>query len=259
MKIERLTVSWQKKVVLTDFSLGTEPGKILAVLGPNGSGKTTLLKAVAGLLFDLDCRVDGKVFLDEKNIFELEGRERAKKIAYLGSGGVVSFPLSVREWVELGRFPHFKHYFSKSEGQDRISVDEALDVCGLTQLQNRDFRTLSSGEVQLANLARVLAQDAQVLLLDEAFSQLDYQHLGLVVALIRRLSQAGKTFWIVSHDFNFSLSFADYAVVLRQGKMIAHGPAQSVVRQDLLDELYPSAKIFVGKNPKNGSQQIFLG
>jgi len=196
-------------------TLAFEPGWT-AIVGPNGAGKSTLLRALAGLL----PASSGRVTLDGKDLARYEARVRGRHIAWLAQQGQAGGDLSVREVVRLGRLPHVG-LFGDFRAADEAAVDKALAVTECTQWQDRRLPELSGGERQRCLLARALAVQAPVLLLDEPTTHLDPPHQVAVVRLLQGLARSG-TVLSVLHDLPLALQ-ADRIVVLQAGRVVAQG------------------------------------
>ncbi len=187
-----------------------------AVVGPNGAGKSTLLRVLAGLMPP----AQGEVVLDGRRLDEWPDSERARRIAWLAQQGEAEGELTVREVVQLGRLPHLGLFGTPGPEDDR-AVDAALDATECTPWQHRRLHALSGGERQRALLARALATEAPVLLLDEPTTHLDAPHQVALVKLLRRLA-AGRTIVSVMHDLPLALH-ADRVLVLKGGRVHAEG------------------------------------
>jgi iron complex transport system ATP-binding protein len=215
LSADALNVSLGDWRVLHDVTLAFEPGWT-AIVGPNGAGKSTLLRALAGLL----SASSGQVTLDGKELARYDARERGRHIAWLAQQGQAGGDLSVREVVRLGRLPHVG-LFGDFGAADEAAVDHALAVTECTQWQDRRLPQLSGGERQRCLLARALAVQAAVLLLDEPTTHLDPPHQVAVVRLLQGLARQG-TVLSVLHDLPLALQ-ADRIVVLQAGRVVAQG------------------------------------
>jgi iron complex transport system ATP-binding protein len=215
LSADALNVSLGDRPVLHDVTLAFELGWT-AIVGPNGAGKSTLLRALAGLL----PASSGRVTLDGKDLARYEARDRGRHIAWLAQQGQAGGDLSVREVVRLGRLPHVG-LFGDFRAADETAVDKALAVTECTQWQDRRLPELSGGERQRCLLARALAVQAPVLLLDEPTTHLDPPHQVAVVRLLQGLARSG-TVLSVLHDLPLALQ-ADRIVVLQAGRVVALG------------------------------------
>ena len=221
-----VSFSYENKAVLTDIAFSIGAGELVALLGPNGSGKTTLLKILLGLLTPSA----GSVTLDAKPLTSYAPKERAQQIAYVSQQPELSFPLTVFELVTLGRYPHSPH--GGLSNVDRLAVETALDRTDAKDLSQRKFNTLSGGEKQKVLIARALAQNARILLLDEPTLHLDlYYQLQILTALRTLCIEQRITVITVLHDVNLVSLFADKALLLNAGSLRADGPVADVVNE----------------------------
>jgi len=204
-----------------DLSFRLETGHTLALLGRNGRGKTTLLRCLAGLL----APGAGTVL-------------RSGAVGYVPQHFTSPFPYTVHDVVLMGRARHIG-LLSNPTGKDRLRVKEALEAIGLIAFADRRIDTLSGGERQLALIARALASEAEILLLDEPASALDYHNQALILALLRRLArERGLTIVMTTHDPSHALEIAERAVLLHGNGLAEEGPIELVCREDRLTALY---------------------
>jgi iron complex transport system ATP-binding protein len=215
LRAEGLRVVLGESEVLRGVSLALSPGWT-AIVGPNGAGKSTLLRTMAGLLVP----AAGIVRLGDRALAQLSARERGRQVSWLDQKGESSGDLSVRDIVRLGRLPHLG-LFTAPGRQDEAAVDAALAACECSAWQHRRLQELSGGERQRALLARALAVQAPVLLLDEPTTHLDPPHQVALVRLLRRLGR-DHTVASVLHDLPLALQ-ADRIVVMQAGSVIAEG------------------------------------
>ena len=230
--IENLTVSYRRVLALENVSLATSCGNRVALIGPNGAGKSTLLKAIAGLV-----PRDGGTILWRGT----EVKKWSREFAYLPQREEVdwSFPITVRGLVEMGRYPQ-TGWWRKFSPEDTAAVDSALEALALTGLQNRQIRELSGGQQQRAFLARALAQEAHVLLLDEPFTGLDRNAAHLLGELLTKLSHEGRLVIASHHDLNTVPLLFDEALVLAT-RPLAFGPVAEVLTPERIDQTFATA------------------
>ena len=233
LSVEALNVSLGDRPVLHDVTLAFEPGWT-AIVGPNGAGKSTLLRALAGLL----PASSGRVILDGKDLAYYDARERGRHIAWLAQQGQAGGDLCVRDVVRLGRLPHVG-LFGDFSAADEAAVDHALATTECMQWQDRRLPQLSGGERQRCLLARALAVQAPVLLLDEPTTHLDPPHQVAVVRLLQGLAHHG-TVLSVLHDLPLALQ-ADRIVVLHAGAVVAQGAFDDVVLHAALCAVFEQA------------------
>ncbi len=227
--------------VIDGLSLAIGRGEIVALVGPNGCGKSTLLAAVPGLLRPRS----GRVLWQGRDLAALPPRERARQIAYLAQRNDAPSDITVRTLVGYGRWPH-----ERNGARDAAVVERVLEQVGLAPLAERRLDSLSGGERQRAWLGLALAQEPQLLLLDEPTTYLDIGHAMGLLALIRRLrDKAGLTVFVVLHDLNLAARFADRMVVMNAGRIVADGTPREVLTARMLREVFlTEAAVCVGED-----------
>lgn len=219
---------------LHDVTLVAQPAALTAVVGPNGAGKSTALRMMAGLS---EPRA-GSVLLSGRALHSIARSDRAKRIALLPQRVRVDADLSVREVVQLGRYPYRQFGLFGSSGDEDAVVD-ALQKTSTEHLGHRRISTLSGGEAQRVHLAAALAQSPRVLLLDEPTASLDVQHQLSVLEILRTLVTRDRiTVVLVTHDLNHALRYADAACLLASGEVIAQGAPSEVLAPDTLSVAY---------------------
>lgn len=224
LSAENVTVRVGRRALIDGISLTLRPGSMTALLGANGAGKTTLLRTMAGLVVPSL----GNVALGERGLAQMSSRAIAREVAYLPQHYDTRFHLSVEQAVALGRYPRLGA-FATMGADDRRAVDNALVAVNLTALRGRSLPTLSGGERQRAFLARALAQEAPVLLLDEPLSALDVGRQLEFLDLLSRLNQQGRTVLVAVHDLRPALEFFPEAALLDGGRLTDWGPTSDVV------------------------------
>lgn len=218
--------------IVRDVAFDLHAGEILALLGPNGAGKTTLVRAVLQL-----CAARGRVLLHGHDLTRMAPAARARTIAYVPQQSRLLAPLSAREVVELGRYPHRGDALGLSQ-VDRVAVDAALAATDCRHLQNRAFATCSGGEQTRLLVARALATQAPCLVLDEPTASLDIAHTLDFFALVRRLAADGKAVLVVLHHLGDALRWADRALLLDAGQVVAQGPVAEVLSPHRVRQVY---------------------
>jgi len=220
--------------VVNGVSFRVAEGTLSVLLGPNGSGKTTLFKCIAGLWRP----GTGRVLFDGRDIREMTFRERAAMLAVVPQDHTPPFPYSVFEAVLMGRAPHVGLYSSPSAHDEEAAFD-ALQAVGIAHLADRRYTRISGGERQLTLIARALAQDAPLLLLDEPTSHLDFRNQHLVLETVRRVAaEKGLTVLMTLHDPNLTAFFAHQVIMLRSGALIGDGEPSQVLTENNLALLY---------------------
>jgi iron complex transport system ATP-binding protein len=228
-----LSVQRGGRTVLHDVNLTLRAGECLALIGPNGSGKTTLMLALLGLLRPQG----GVVRLDGRSVHTLPARSRARFAAYVPQV-VEHFPaLTIRDVVAGGRYPHASPLRPLSLSDQGI-VQNALERCRLVELAERPINAVSGGERQKALLAAAIAQDAQVMFLDEPDAVLDPAVQAELVALLRTWRTAGRAMVVISHELNLPLALGGCVVALRQGRIADEGATGDVLRPTRLAAIY---------------------
>jgi iron complex transport system ATP-binding protein len=236
IRVEGLSFRHQNApaAVVHNVTFSVPNGRIAALLGPNGSGKTTLFKCIAGIW--KPCA--GKVFLDGRETAHLPFRERARLLAVVPQEHTPPFPYTVLEAVLMGRAPHVGMYAAPS-GDDGRKALAALDTVGVGHLANRPYTRISGGERQLTLIARALAQEAPILLLDEPTSHLDFRNQHAVLTMVRRVAEEkGLTVLMTLHDPNLAEHFTHQIVLLKEGAITAEGIPAEVLTEGRLEQLY---------------------
>lgn len=218
---------------LDGVSCGVAAGELLAVLGPNGSGKTTLTRALLGMV-PLSA---GEVHLDERAITAWDRRGLARAVGVVLQREETPFPIRVAEAVMMGRYPRLRPLEAPGS-EDRAAVRRALERCDVWAFRDRPVDTLSGGEWQRVRLARALAQEPKLLVLDEPSAALDLRHEMELFELIHELVREGLGALVVSHHLNIAARFASDLILLDGGRVEARGPAGEVLRRDILARVF---------------------
>ncbi len=232
IELEHLCAGYGGRDVVHDVTLSFCPGRVLALLGPNGCGKSTLLRAALGL----GSRSGGRVLMDGIPLESLPLRERARKAAYLAQSRTVP-NITARRMVLHGRFPHLsypRHY----RKEDDEAVDRALDWADARDIASCPMGELSGGQRQKVYLAMTLAQEAPTVLMDEPTTFLDVGHQLEVMAVARRLADAGRAVVMVLHDLPLALRGADDIALLSEGRLVICGTAEEVYASGELDRVF---------------------
>jgi iron complex transport system ATP-binding protein len=229
-----LDIAYEEALIVEALDMNIPHGKITSIIGPNGCGKSTVLKAVGRILKPKN----GMVYLSGEDIRKLSTREVAKKLAILPQTPTAPSGLTVSELVAYGRFPH-QRGFGKLTPEDKKIVQWALSVTKLMEFEHREVDTLSGGQRQRVWIAMALAQQTDMILLDEPTTYLDLAHQLEVLTLLYDLNRKqGCTIAMVLHDLNLAARFSDYMIAIRSGKIISHGKPEEVMRPEVLKEAF---------------------
>lgn len=221
-------------VAVRDISLSINPASMTAIIGANGSGKSTLVRMLAGLLRP----ASGRILLDGIALDKWQPRLRAREIAYLPQTTQAAFPFRVLDLVLSGRTPHIPR-FQFDGPEDRERALAALESTGAAHLAGRTVTALSGGERQMVILARAIAQEPRLLLLDEPSASLDLKHRAELMRTLARLrEQRGLAVVMVTHDLQLTGSVFDHIVALQAGEIAAQGPPERVLESSLLAAVY---------------------
>lgn len=233
LRIENLEAGIRKKTILKNINLELHAGELLALIGPNGSGKTTLIKTAASFL----PRIEGKIFLCGKNISSYSKHEKARQLAVIFQGQGAAWPFSVKEFILQGRFPHHG-WFGIPNKHDNDIADSVLHDAGLDSFKDRLVSELSGGEYQRVLIARAMAQQAPLFLLDEPVSYLDVKYQLAIMDLIRHSVDKGIAAMVSLHDLNLAALYADRIALIAEGTIIALGTPAEVLTKDFLKRAF---------------------
>ncbi|MBU5675294.1 ABC transporter ATP-binding protein [Alkaliphilus sp. MSJ-5] len=242
---DRISVAYGDRSIIRDLSIKIPEGKITTIIGPNGCGKSTLLKTMGRI----HKQKRGIVYLNGKDIHSLSTKEVAEKMAILPQTPKAPEGLRVRELVSYGRFP-YQRGLSKETDKDRDIINWALEVTKLKGFSDRVVDNLSGGQRQRVWIAMALAQQTDLILLDEPTTYLDLTYQLEVLELLYKLNrEEGSTIVMVLHDLNLASRFADYMVAIRDGEIIHSGSPEEVMNKDILKETF-SIDAMVMKDPR---------
>ena len=236
LRVQNLSFSYGKRPVLEDVSFEVQAGELLAILGPNGVGKTTLFRCVMGLLKGYS----GNILADGADLAALSPRARAHLVAAIPQAHPLSFRYSAFDMVLMGA-SHTLSPFAVPGEKERAAARAAMGRVKIDRLADRPFDQLSGGEQQLVFIARALCQQAKILLMDEPTASLDYGNRLHVLEVARELAREGYAVLLSTHDPQHALWFADRALALQQGRVLALGRPREVITAPLLETLYGRA------------------
>ena len=226
LRAEGLAAGYGGAAVVRDISFSVRPGEILTLIGPNGAGKSTLLKALSSL----NTRYDGQVLLDGEDVRAMGRQELSKKLAILPQGATAPADVTVAQLVDFGRFPYRSWLRPSDPKADREAVEWAIDRTHLNDFKDRRVAVLSGGERQRAWIAMALAQQPQILLLDEPTTYLDIGHQLEVMNIVDEINRDYKmTVIMVLHDINHALQYSDEIVVVKNHGIFAHGTPKEIL------------------------------
>lgn len=231
---DNLNISYGSLDIVKNLNLKIPKGKITTIIGANGCGKSTVLKTIARILTPKS----GEIYINEKNIKEQGAKELAKVMAVLPQSPQAPNGLTVEELISYGRFPHQKG-FGKLKKEDKNIIQWALEVTGLIEFRERDIEDLSGGQRQRAWIAMALAQQTDILILDEPTTYLDLAHQLEILNLLKELNEKhGTTIVMVIHELNNAARFADYMIGMKAGKIACQGTAYEVMTKENLKGLF---------------------
>jgi len=248
-----LSVSYDYRIAVADVTLSLKEGEITAIIGPNGAGKSTLLRTLNGQL----PRSSGVVLLDGEPVERLNRRSISRRIAVVAQEAELRFPVTVLEFVLGGRFAWATHSGWGWETERDIQVAESvLRETELGELSARLMNELSGGERQRALMARALATEAPILLLDEPTANLDLSHQATLLSLVRkRCDQHRAAALVVTHDINLAAQFADNILLMKQGKTVNSGRPSAVLTPEILQDVF-EIRVLVDAHPVSGTPRV---
>jgi len=238
LRCEGMSVSVDDRDLLRDITLDVNQGEIVALVGPNGAGKSTLMAALAGDITP----ARGTVLLHGRKLATYRPRELSLLRAVLPQQSIIQFAFTAREVVQMGRSPHGEL------DDDLLAVEQAISQTDSSSLATRIFPTLSVGEQARVTLARILAQETPLLLLDEPTAALDLRHQLMVMDIARELADQGVTIVVIVHDLNYAAAFADRIVLMQDGRIAAAGTPDEVMTEPVLERIF-ECRIEVIRHP----------
>lgn len=250
LRAQGVGFAYRREEVLRGIDLTVEPGTTLGIIGPNGSGKSTLIRILSGAL----APGSGSVFLGHQSLAYLAPAERARRIAVVPQETHVEFAFTVMETVLMGRAPHLGRF--AFEGDHDVAIAEAaMRRTGVEHLAERSLHELSGGERQRVILARALAQDAEVMLLDEPAAFLDIRHEVEIYDLLGELAREGRTIVSVLHDLNLAALYCDRIALMQEGRIVAMGSPEAVITYPSITAVY-GVDVYVDRNDITGAINV---
>lgn len=244
LEVKNISLSYQKDPIVKELDVSFMKGKISVIIGPNGCGKSTLLKGISRLLK----KETGSIILNDTNMDELSNKEIAKQLAFLPQSATAPEDVTVRDVVELGRYPYRK-VLQKVSQEEKIIVDEVLQQTGLFHLRDENINNLSGGQKQRVWIAMALAQKTEIILLDEPTTYLDLGHQIEVLNLLKELNETtGQTIIMVLHDLNLASRFSDYMIGMKNGRVVYEGVPTEMMTPTILKDLF-GIEAYIGEDP----------
>lgn len=253
LKIENLTCGYEGRFFLRDINLKIEHKELMGIIGPNGSGKTTLIRAITRLLRPKM----GRIIFEEKDIWHTHLKELAKRIAVVLQNPTTNF-MTVQDFVLLGRIPHFGRLQFLETKEDFQIANNAMVLTDTLKFKDRPLDEISGGERQLVFIARALAQQPQLLILDEPTAHLDITHQVAILDLIKKLNkELALTVIMVLHDLNLASEYCQYLTLINAGRIHKSGAPTEVLNYQIIEEVYKTV-VVVEKNPVSSKPYILL-
>ncbi|MFH0771608.1 MAG: ABC transporter ATP-binding protein [Candidatus Omnitrophota bacterium] len=253
LTVENIVSGYADKIVIDGVSFFADKGEFVGVIGPNGAGKSTLLKTMSRSIHPKK----GDVLFEGKDIFKLPRKEFARSIAFVGQDTAVTFAFTALEIALMGRFPYLRAFQSESE-KDLSAVRRALRITDCEDFLDRDINQLSAGERQRIFIAKALAQEPRLILLDEPTSHLDISHQIQIMDILKDLSEKdGICVVSVFHDLNLASEYCDKLLLVKDGRIYAQGRPSEVLRYEILEDVYKTV-VIVQENPFSKKPYILL-
>lgn len=251
IEIRDLDVRLGGMVVLDAVSARIEEGRFVGLVGPNGAGKSTLLRAVGAVLKP----ESGTVLLDNENVHALSSRAASRRVATVPQDTSLSFDFDVRDVVAMGRTPYRSRFRSEGDADGEATIAKALMRTEVEEFADRSISAVSGGERQRVVLARALAQDTPILLLDEPTASLDINHQIRTLELVRDLANEGKTVIAAIHDLNLAAHYCDELLLLSEGRILDSGSPETVLTESNLSEAFETRAV-VSRHPVTGAVYV---
>ena len=233
LEARNLTFAYGDHLVLDDISFSLNEGEMIAVLGANGAGKSTMFRCLLGLFRNYK----GEVFYNDKSVLEMSRRELAKNAAYIPQAEIPVFNYTIQDTVLMGTTGSLSPVSSPKAEQLTIT-NNAMAALGIDQLADRGIQEISGGERQLAFLARALAQQSGLFVMDEPTANLDYGNQQLVLKYVKKLTEQGYTVLMSTHNPEHALQYATKVMILKDRKLYAYGDVAEVLTEETIEQVY---------------------
>lgn len=253
LEARNLTIAYDHRIAVADVTLALKPSEVTAIIGPNGAGKSTLLRTLNGQIRPSA----GSILLDGQPLEKLNRRSISRRIAVVAQEAELRFPVTVLEFVLGGRFAWATNSGWGWETEHDLQVAQAvLRETELSELSGRLMNELSGGERQRALMARALATEAPILLLDEPTANLDLSHQATLLSLVRnRCNQQRASALVVTHDINLAAQFADNILLMKEGKTLYSGSPEEVLQPQILRDVF-AVTVLVDAHPVTGGPRV---
>lgn len=253
LNVENIRAGYLDKDIIKDIKFSVKKGEFVGIIGPNGAGKSTLIRVLSRALKPFE----GTVTYNERNIYNVSPNEVARSIAVVPQDTLIVFEFLVWDIIMMGRIPHIAKFKRETE-KDLEVVRRCLDLTDTKELADRFINELSAGERQRAIIAKALAQEPSLLILDEPTSHLDISHQIEIFDLIKGLTVTdGLSVISVLHDLNLAAEYCDRLILMNEGRVFAQGTPEEVLNYKTIEEVYKTV-VVVGRNPVSKRPYVFL-
>ncbi len=253
LTVRDIVSGYGEKIIINGISFSVRSGEFLGIIGPNGAGKSTLLRTMSRVIRPKR----GHILLEGHDIFKMSLKEFAKSVAFVAQDTTVTFPFIALEIVLMGRYPYSRAFQSESK-EDLEVVHQALTTTDCESFASRPIDQLSAGERQRVFIAKALAQNPKLILLDEPTSHLDISHQVQILDILRDLSEAdGISVIAVFHDLNLASEYCDRLLLIDEGRICAQGSPEEVLKYEILEGIYKTV-VIVKENPYSKRPHILL-
>jgi len=240
IEAHNINVSYNGNSILKNLSISIDEGEFISILGPNGAGKTTLIKALTGVMKE----ITGEVLIFGKPLHTYKRREFARYVSFLPQNPPTSLPFLVRDIIMMGRFPYLKR-FEMEKPHDSEIAHNAMKLMGIEHFAQRHLMELSGGEVKRVFIAQAIAQESNILFLDEPTANLDINYQVEIFKMLKTFNQEmKKTIVLITHDINHAARFAQKIVLLKEGTIVKTGKAKEVINTETIRSVF-NTNVFV--------------